>query len=105
MEYEDRCSEIDKEIEDLRYQTHKIEGKSLRWNITNRLYGLGKVGMCFLLYYATDQNPWSLLTLPIAIDGAADLATGKHHTLLFRLLRAHPKYKLEKLVLETNNNV
>ena len=89
---------IDEEVEDLQYQIHKIDGKSLGYNIGNRIYGLGKIGLQVFLYYATDQDPLSLLYLPVAIDGAADLVTGKHHTLLFRLTKAHPKYKLEKLL-------
>ncbi len=91
---------IDKEIENLQYQIHKMEGRSLGGNIGNRLYGLGKVGMQLFLYYITDQNPLSFLYLPLAVDGAADLLTGKHHTLMFRILRAHPKYKLEKLLVK-----
>ena len=91
---------IDEEIENLQYQIHKIDGKSLGHNIGNRIYGLGKLGLQIFLYYATDKNPLSLLYLPVAIDGAADFITGKHHTLMFRLFRAHPKYKLEKLLAE-----
>ncbi len=89
------------EIENLQYQNDKIEGKSLGYNLENRVYGLGKIWIQILLYHTTDQNPWSMLYLPLAIDGAADLVTGRHHTLMFRLLRIHPKYKLEKL-LEKN---
>ena len=91
---------IEEEIEDLQYQIDKIDGKSVGWNIGNRAYGLGKVGLQVLLYYLSDKNPLSLLYLPIAIDGAADLITGKHHTLMFRFLRVHPKYKLEKILSE-----
>ena len=91
---------IEEEIEDLRYQINKIDGKSLDWNIGSRIGGLVKIGLQFLFYYASDKNPLSLLYLPVAIDGAADLLTGKHHTLMFRLLRVHPKYELEKLLSE-----
>jgi len=91
---------IDEEIEDLQHQIHKIDGKSLGYNIGNRIYGLGKIGLQVFLYYATGKDPLSLLYLPIAIDGAADLITGKHHTLLFRLFKAHPKYKLENLLAQ-----
>lgn len=90
----------EEKVEDLKYQIDKIDGKSLVWNIGNRIYGLGKMGLQVLVYYISDKNPLSLLYLPIAIDGAADFVTGKHHTLIFRLLRAHPKYKLEKILSE-----
>ena len=88
------------EIENLQDQVNRIEGQELLYNIGNRISGLGKVGLQVAFYYLTDKNPWSLLYLPLAIDGLADLTTGKHHTIMFRLLRIHPKYKLEKLLME-----
>jgi len=96
---------IEEEIEDLQYQIGKIDGKSLFGNIGNRIYGLGKIGVQVFLYYLSDKNPLSLLYLPLAIDGAADFVTGKHHTLMFRLLRVHPKYKLEKILSEQERSV
>lgn len=86
------------EIENLQDQINRIEGQELLYNIGNRVYGLGKIGFQVALAHFTDYNPWSLLYLPLALDGLADLATGKHHTLMFRLLRIHPKYKLERIV-------
>ena len=94
----------EKQIENLKYQINKIDGKSRGWNIGNRIYGLGSILIQIGLYYAFDKNPLSLLYLPMAIDGAADLITGKHHTLIFRLFRVHPKYKLEKILLEQDKN-
>ncbi|MBU4086749.1 MAG: hypothetical protein KKB21_04200 [Nanoarchaeota archaeon] len=91
---------IEEQIDDLHYQIHKIDGKSLGWNIGNRITGLAKIGLQLLFYYASDKNPLTLVYLPVAIDGAADLITGMHHTLMFRILRVHPKYKLAKILSE-----
>ena len=94
---------IEEEIEDLQYQINKIDGKSLGWNIGNRVYGAIGVALPIFVYYATGKNPWALIGLPLVIDGVGDLFTGKHHFLSYRLFKTHPKYKLEKILLEQEN--
>ncbi len=88
---------LDEKIEDLNYQIKKIDGHTLAGNIGNRLYGLGHIGFQLFLYYASNKSPFALLYLPLTIDSIADVFTGKHHTLIFKLTKVHPKYELEKL--------
>lgn len=94
---------IEEEIKSLKYQVNKIDGKSLFENIGNRIYGAIEIALPVFFYYATGKNPWTLIGLPLVIDGIGDLATGKHHFLSYRLLKIHPKYKLEKMLSEIGN--
>ena len=87
---------LDEQIENLQYQVEKIDGKKWKYNLGNRAQGLGH----------TTIGAFFALKVPIAgpiigsilfIDGIGDLIIGKHHYLIYRILKIHPKYKLEKL--------
>jgi hypothetical protein len=95
---------IKEEIEDLQYQIDKIDGKSALHNIGNRIYGAIGIGLPIFLYYAFGKNPLAFIATPLVIDGIGDLVTGKHHFLSYRLFKAHPKYKLEKILSNPEKN-
>lgn len=91
--------------EEIQYQKEiiqQVDGKSPLYNIGNRIYGLANIAFASFAYYSlTDQNPATLLACaPFILEGATDLISGKHHTILFKLFKVHPKYKLEKLLNE-----
>jgi len=90
--------DLENKIEDLRYQIKKIDGHIPLTNIGNRIYGLcGLTGSAIATYYV----PWlAPISIPFALEMIGDIATGKHHFISYRLLKAHPKYKLEKLLAE-----
>lgn len=90
---------LDEQIENLQYQIEKIDGKKWKYNTINRIYGLGHIALgafCAWKIPITGPIAGSLLI----IDGVGDLITGKHHYIMYRILKIHPKYELEKL---TNN--
>jgi len=92
---------IDDNIKDIQYQIEKIEGKTIVHNIGNRIYGLGHLVLSVMGTYI---SPLTLpITIPLAIEGAADLTTGKHHFISYRLFKIHPKYELEKLLKEKSS--
>ena len=68
---------LDEEIENLQYQINKIDGLDWKWNLSNRVFGLGHVALgTFFLY----QMPYSApVSIPYILDGVGDLLTGKHH--------------------------
>lgn len=87
---------LDEQIENLQYQVAKIDGKKWKYNIGNRVYGLGHTTLgAFLAWKVPIVGP--IIGSLLFIDGIGDLITGKHHYIIYRVLKIHPKYELEKL--------
>jgi len=89
---------LKKEIKNLEWSNYKIEGISILHNIGNRIYGiLGLIIAAIGIY----SNTWLMLIfIPFSIEMIADIITGKHHFISYRLFKIHPKYKLNKIKSE-----
>ncbi len=91
----------EEDIKDLQYQIRKIDGQTRGYRIGCRLYGI--MGLTISIpatYYFPYLAP---ITIPFSIEMIGDIITGKHHFISYRLFKAHPKYKLEKLLTEQQN--
>lgn len=90
---------LQEKIEDLQFQTKRMEGHSLIGNIGNRVYGI--FGL-YISTLATYHIPWlAPISVPFSIEMIGDIATGKHHFISSRLLKMHPKYELERLMTKS----
>jgi|SRR3989344_4854058 len=91
--------DLERKINDLKYQVEKIDGHTPHWNISNRVYGLCGLVITAMGFYATKfQEPLiDVLLIPFTIEMVGDIFTGKHHFISYRLLRVHPKYELDRL--------
>ncbi|MCA9488172.1 MAG: hypothetical protein KC516_04395 [Nanoarchaeota archaeon] len=87
-------------IKDLEWINFKTEGKRLKYDLGNRLYGALGIALSTIFYFGSNKDPLTYIMAPLAIEGLSDLIQGKHHSLAYRLLKLHPKYKLEKIKLE-----
>jgi hypothetical protein len=104
--------DLQEEIQYLQESIKRIDGKdSLFGNIGNRVHGILELGIATMgLYTATKYDfPFSTFCYTVgagfAIDGLSALLTGSMHYTLFRITKTHPKYKLEKLLAQSQNNL
>ncbi len=89
---------LDEQIEDLQYQIRKIDGHTIMYNVGNRIYGLLGLGLSTV---ATYHCPYlAPIIIPFSVEMIGDIVTGKHHFISYRLFKIHPKYELEKLLVE-----
>ena len=101
---------IDEQIEDLQYQIKRIDGHTKTGNVCNRTHGLFGIGVGTMFYYIGSELNFPINIAPYLIetgfimDGIGSLATGKLHYVLFRAIKVHPKYELERLEKQKENN-
>lgn len=86
---------IEQKIQDLESITPQVDGKILKYNLGNRIYGfIGTSLGCTAMYV---EPVLGIIGVPLIIDGVADMITGRHHTVVYELFKAHPRYEIEKL--------
>ncbi len=101
---------IEEQIQDLQYQIKRIDGHTRLGNIENRFHGALEITLGAIGAYAGTKCNFPINFVPYAIslgfivDGIGALLTGKLHYVLFRIIKVHPKYKLEKLTKIKNVN-
>ncbi len=98
------------EIEDLQDQIARIDGNTTSRNILNRIFGALGIGIGALSIHIGNQYDAPINIFPYifgattTIDSVGSLLTGKLHYILYRLTRVHPKYKLERVLQEVEQN-
>lgn len=95
---------LDEQIKELQNQIEKVDGQKWKYSIGNRLYGAGHMAVgIFFAWELPIIGP--IIGSILFIDGIGDLLTGKHHYLMYRVLKIHPKYELEKLRNNSATNI
>jgi len=69
---------------------NRWEGQDLRYNLGNRVTGLGKLILGTVALSA--DNTLADVSYLFIVDGFGDLVSGKHHYISSRIFRFHPKY-------------
>ncbi len=78
----------------------KWDGKTLKYNIGNRVSGLLKIGFGGICIFGCPEsggvleNILDIAGVFCAVEGSGDLISGKHHYFITKLFpRIHPKYE------------
>lgn len=67
--------------------TEKCEGRNWNYNLGNRVAGIGMYSLS-MICMSTGSPLAFLLRIPLAIEGAGDAVTGRHHYISRRVYEA-----------------